>query len=95
MKGGKYYVGDPCYIFDEHWVEILDQTNFLEDGHHTIFGERIFAGGTAYGDGSYSDQYGRHYWVDAGLLAVVPVSLLKIDNKKIEDQINDSNLYFI
>lgn len=81
MKKGKYYIGDPCYIFDASWDDILNQTNYFSDGECTIKGKICVGGGTSYGDGCYYDNEGRKYYVDAGLIAILPISLLKIDNE--------------
>lgn len=86
LKKGKYYIGDPCYVFDKSWERVLQETSYFEDpadddSLFTIFGKKMVCGGTAYGDGEYLDNFGRKYAVDAGLIACMPVSLLKIDNK--------------
>ena len=81
MKSGKYYVGDPCYIFGKSWHEVLEKTSYFEDGEGTLYGLAYSGGSTAYGDGCYRDNEGRSYAVDAGLLACMPVALLKHDGK--------------
>lgn len=74
---GKYYVGDPCYVIsDEHWDELLDKTNFFEDGEFKFKGATCFTANTAFGDGTYEDQEGREYCVDAGLIGVIPFEVL-------------------
>lgn len=96
MKKGFYYVGDPCYIFEKSWREVLDKTNYFEDGEHTLFGKTVFGGGTAYGDGSYKDNFGRKYAVDAGLLAIIPVSLIEIDKKLTRKEIEkDESMHIV
>lgn len=81
LKKGKYYVGDPCYIFKENWIKVLHDTHYFDDGEIVkVFNEDCIAGGTAFSDGMYLDNYNREYYVDAGLLGVLPVSLLLIDN---------------
>lgn len=88
MKKGEYYIGDPCYVFDKSWDKVLEETNMFADGEHTLLGETVFGGGTAHGDGYYFDNYGRGYGVDAGLIAIIPASLLdkdkKIDRKRMK-----------
>lgn len=86
MKKGVYAISDPCYLFNkmsqDAWCALLKSTNYF-DGVCTIDGYEVFGGGTAYGDGSYQDQDGREYPVDAGLLACVPMALArKYGNKK-------------
>ncbi len=79
LKKGLYYVGDPCYIFDKSWDLVLEETNYFENTENLLFGEKFAGGGTAHGDGSYFDNLGNEYYVDAGLIACLPVSLLEID----------------
>lgn len=88
MKSGKYYIGDPCYIFEKLWVDVLKTTNFFTDGEHNLFGKTVFGGATAYGDGSYKDNYGRNYDVDSGLLAIIPAALIAKDKKVTRKQVD-------
>ena len=81
LPGGTYFIGDPCYMFNESWHKILDDTNSLEDGVHEIFGHKIFTGNTCYGDWVYQDNFGNEYEVDAGLLGTLPIALLDVDKK--------------
>lgn len=91
MKKGTYYVGDPCYIFDKSWDKILTETGcFSGDDEYTLFGEQCAIGGTAYGDGCYMDNFGQQYWVDAGLIGILPISLINIDNKLSIEEIRKS-----
>jgi len=95
MKAGIYYIGDPCYLFDQSWQKILDETNYLKDGEHIIFGETVFCGSTAYGDGCCKDNFGRRYGVDAGLVGILPVSLLDIDKKVSREEVKNSDYMHI
>lgn len=76
IKAGKYWVGDPCYIYpDKQWQELC--RNILNEDQ--IVYEGFFIGSTAYGDGGYpifckNVQMGR-LGVDAGLLSVIPLSI--------------------
>lgn len=82
LKKGKYYVGDPCYIFGESWSEVLDDTYYFNNDEIVkVFGKDCIAGRTAYGDGTYTDNFGREYNVDAGLIGVLPVSLISKDKR--------------
>jgi len=90
LKKGKYYIGDPCYVFGNSWSDVLNETHFFNDEQCKIKGKTVVGGGTAYGDGTYEDNKGRKYWVDAGLIAILPISLLKIDNKKTIKEIEES-----
>lgn len=77
LPAGKYLVGDPCYAFDNRSWDIVLENGFLikdEIGHSSRFaGRRLIGFTTAFGDGTYFDQEGREYPVDAGMIGVVPV----------------------
>lgn len=77
-KAGKYYIGDPCYVFSrEDWDELGDQTDWFNKTNLVEFrGHTLFAAHTAYGDGSYEDNEGYVYPVDAGLIGIVPIELV-------------------
>lgn len=89
MPPGDYWVGDNCYaVPNERWMEWLEAANYesadrfllaelsLPD-HAPGWGEQfsVAAVHTAYGDGTYFDQEGRGYPVDAGMIGVVPVEI--------------------
>ena len=89
FKAGKYYVGDPCYVFtDKEWDELIEQTycfgceiknipeGYLNTGVYNYKGMKFFADGTAYGDGCFYDNHDREYGVDAGLIGIVPFEIL-------------------
>ena len=94
LAAGWYWVGDPCYAFrgQEHevWMEWLRDSWEDTDPNGTrildgrVRGALIAASGTAYGDGSYSDQEGRLYGVDAGLIGAVHANHWFLDQKFIE-----------
>jgi hypothetical protein len=91
LKKGKYYIGDPCYIFGDSWVEVLNQTDYFNDGEIVkAFGKDCIAGGTSYGDGIYKDNHKRKYWVDAGLMGCLPISLINKDKKYTKKNIEES-----
>lgn len=95
LNKGLYYVGDPCYIFNESWDKVLNETDFFENTNTLLFGEKFIGGGTAHGDGSYFDNFGREYFVDAGLLSCLPISLLEIDNVYTVDQVKEREGFHI
>jgi hypothetical protein len=75
MPPGTYYVGDPCYCFNDSWDGLLKQTDYFRepvarDSEDVPF---VVAFSTEYGDGTYYDDDGRSYGVDAGLLGLVRV----------------------
>lgn len=77
MKAGKYYIGDLCYVLGDKWDEFCDLTiegHNCKDGVFTMKDGTTFATfRTMYGDGTYLDQFGRDYCVDAGLIGCVLV----------------------
>ena len=81
LPAGKYWIGDPCYVFPNEgpmggkWDELLDEANFFEDVSYAELdnGEiKVWAASTAYGDGVYGGSNGKLFPVDAGLLGIVP-----------------------
>jgi len=79
MRPGTYYVGDLCYVMHPQWREVCNLM-FAIDGPGVLNGEFNLANGvrfavssTAYGDGTYQDQQGREYPVDAGLIGCIRV----------------------
>jgi hypothetical protein len=81
LPPGDYVIGDPCYSIPDAewdaWLEAADYTNDHDD--HILAAEvngRLCVGVyTAYGDGSYKDQDGNEFGVDAGLIGLVPVEV--------------------
>lgn len=80
MPAGKYWVGDLCYVMHEEWDEVCGL--FFKDrndqgcnqGEFTLKDGRRFASfNTKWGDGSYLDQYGNSYGVDAGLIGCIRI----------------------
>ena len=91
LPKGKYYIGDPSYVFRKSWDEVLKKTDYFSDSETVVFGKRIVGGSTAYGDGSYKDNYGRSYAVDSGTIAILPVSLLLKDKEMRPKEIEADN----
>lgn len=92
LPAGTYLVGDPCYAFtndtartngNDLWSEWLDSAWKDVDANRVrildgqVRGMRIAASGTAYGDGSYPDQDGFSYPVDAGLIGAVNAEFVR------------------
>ena len=79
---GSYVIGDPCYaVPDKDWDGLLQSCNYFEspigyvkDGVQKF---PVLGFGTKWGDGSYRGTDGRVYDVDAGLIGLVPVELVK------------------
>ena len=77
MRPGTYLVGDLCYVMHPQWKQVCDLM-FATDGNGVLDGEFNLANGvrfavqsTAYGDGTYYDEEGRKYPVDAGLIGCI------------------------
>lgn len=76
FMAGKYWVGDPCYaVSEDAWLELLEATSYFDDNDGVYYynGKKSFAANTAYGDGTYADNFGNSYGVDAGLLGIIPL----------------------
>lgn len=82
MKAGRYYVGDLCYVLHDSWDDFCNLTikdhACLEGEFNLPDGRRFATFNTKWGDGSYQDQQGRYYGVDAGLIGCILMS--DIDN---------------
>jgi hypothetical protein len=77
VPAGRYFLGDPCYaVPNEYWMPLLDSCDFF-DGSPVgqANGSQVLAFSTAWGDGTYNDQHGNSYPVDAGLIGLMPIAL--------------------
>lgn len=75
-----FYVGDICYaLSDYNYDEIWGKNGYCDGKYSTPSGFAFAVAGTAYGDGEYSDQDGRLYGVDAGVIGIVPLELVKAE----------------
>lgn len=95
MPAGKYWLGDPCYIYPENrWSEFCDSLettveipNGIASGDNCPFitKEGIFVNDTEYGDGYYpvlkNNRNIGNLGVDAGLLSLVPLKLAETFDK--------------
>ena len=73
----RYYVGDLCYVMHDVWEEVCDLLDFDNEtnfSYELSDGRKFFALGTAYGDGTYFDNHGRSYPVDAGLIGAIKLN---------------------
>ena len=87
MVKGEYYVGDLCYVLHEEWDEVCRLLFAGRDDHGCNQGEfnlsdgrRIAIYNTKYGDGSYQDQNGREYSVDAGSIGCILLEDIDVDH---------------
>lgn len=79
MPAGRYYLGDPCYVIEgERWDEFLGE--FWEvkprGGIFTFDHFECCAFYTKYGDGTYSTTEGSLLGVDAGMIGLVPLTII-------------------
>ena len=82
VPAGQYVIGDPCYaVPDDDWLPLLETCDYfrspigyVKDGIQKF---AVLAFGTKWGDGCYAGTDGREYGVDAGLLGLVPVDIVK------------------
>jgi hypothetical protein len=96
LKAGKYFIGDPCYIFEDNWEQVLRDTNYFKNSNkYKIFGQECYVGDTKHGDGCYTDNKGRQYGVDTGLIGVLPATLLKVDNYVSLQKVIESDMMHI
>ena len=71
---GAYILGDPCYVVPNgDWGALLASCNIFNEPVGSVGDFKVLAFGTKWGDGSYPDNKGNHYSVDAGLIGLVPV----------------------
>lgn len=76
IPGGIYFVGDPCYMDTGYWSEYCDHVfgaGGSTEPFYTDDGMVVFAVDTMYGDGTYYDQRGDCYPVDAGCIGVTSI----------------------
>ena len=99
FPAGKYYLGDPCYVISEsNWSKMCNATDCFEKsncGTENLFelnGVQFFGASTAHGDGIFYDQDRNEYGVDAGMLSIVPLSLVLAQGKETEESIQERKL---
>lgn len=76
VPAGTYQLGDPCYtVPDDAWMPLLESCGYFEDSPIGTLpdGTKVLGFSTQYGDGSYRDNRGNSYGVDAGMIGLVPV----------------------
>jgi ankyrin repeat protein len=81
MDAGEYFIGDLSYVIMDAWGEfcdlIIDGPN-VKDGKFKLKDGREFVFfSTAFGDGFYTDDAGKNYSVDAGLIGAIKVTDIK------------------
>lgn len=81
IKSNKgFYVGDICYALNgDIYHGIWGKAGYCDGQYSTPDGFAFAVAGTRYGDGEYVDQVGRLYGVDAGVIGLVPLELVRPD----------------
>lgn len=77
LPAGEYYVGDLCYVMNDQWDEVCELMfgNGSPDGVYTLKnGVKFAVHGTKHGDGTYEDQIGNLYPVDAGVIGCIRIA---------------------
>ena len=73
-----FYVGDVCYVLNDYlyrfWGKLGFPSGVVTDPESNL---QFAVSNTLYGDGDYYDQEGNVYYVDAGVIGVVPCELVK------------------
>ena len=89
-----FYIGDICYVLDNNIYHNVWGKQGYSDGIIEVPGTGLsFAvGGTAYGDGTYWDNHGKCYCVDAGVIGIVPLEL--IENADLEEANEDGKVVY-
>ena len=73
-----FFVGDICYALkDEIYDGVWGAHDYENEQYTTEDGNQFIVAGTAWGDGEYKDNFGHLYPVDAGVIGVVPLELVK------------------
>jgi hypothetical protein len=77
VPAGKYYLGDPCYsVTDADWDHLRSTSDFFEMPVGTLLdGTKVYAMGTAWGDGVFRGSDGFDYSVDSGSIGLVPITV--------------------
>jgi hypothetical protein len=99
FPAGKYWIGDPCYLFrDDLWSELCNifyPPDYIENGSvdSAVFeydGNYFWYGSTAFGDGSYpvrkNHAFIKNVGVDAGCLSIIPLNMAE----KLKDNFSDN-----
>lgn len=78
LKAGTFWVGDLCYVINDRWDEVcsllFSKENKKSGGEFVLEdGIKFAIYSTAWGDGSYEDNEGNIYGVDAGVIGCIKV----------------------
>jgi len=99
MNAGKYYVGDLCYVLNDEWDEVCElmfagrKNGGCNQGEFNLKDGRRFAlYSTAYGDGTYVDNLGNEYFVDAGCIGCILLDDINLGNDRNKESIGGGNI---
>lgn len=85
LPAGEYYLADPCYVLPRgDYDYIIDHLN--EQLIHLKDGTSIALFHAEGGDNIYADKTGRHYAVDSGTIAAIPIQIGAPDSPQMEDR---------
>lgn len=90
VKPGRYFLGDPCYAVPDHlWHLLLKDADYFEKTPAgKVENHEVVSFHTAYGDGVYFDDDGNEFGVDAGMIGLTPVELIKINPRYPDDSLD-------
>ena len=84
VQAGTYYVGDLCYVIksNDMWSKVGSAMypnggNDSVEGQIVVDGHEMISYSTMYGDGTYYDNFGNEYPVDAGLIGLISVDAIE------------------
>jgi len=86
LKAGTYYIGDPCYVFNESWEDFVK----AKDSEEQNFKGYDFFACYINQDRSDMDNRGNTYPFDSVTLSALPVELLNIDNVETVKSVTES-----
>lgn len=77
VPAGEFFLGDPCYAIPQGlWALLLNGNGcFSTSPVGRVNDHDVLGFSTAWGDGTYRDQFGVEYCVDSGLIGLTPVGL--------------------
>jgi hypothetical protein len=73
FDAGEYWIGDLSYVLsDDDWDEYFHNYASTPGELHVFAdGRKFWYYNTAFGDGTYEDQYGHDYQVDSGTIGIM------------------------
>lgn len=75
-----FYIGDICYVLSRKvYDEIWGNQHAYQEGKIQVGDQAFVVDRTAHGDGTFADNNGRKYSVDAGVIGCVPFELVDMD----------------